>query len=92
MTKVALTENSVIEISIKVRLTVFNLSIASKVYYDTDEEMLVDYTGRIWSPLVMLENIGNREYEILTSDEDFEDILGLSIHEYPELETYISKQ
>ena len=92
MTKVALTENSVIEISIKVRLTVFNLSIASKVYYDADEEMLVDSTGRIWSPLVMLENIGNREYEILTSDEDFEDILGLSIHEYPELETYISKQ
>ena len=40
----------------------------------------------------MLENIGNREYEILTSDEDFEDILGLSINEYPELETYISKQ
>ena len=47
ITKVALTENSVIEISIKVRLTVFNLSIASKVYYDTDEEMLVDSTGRI---------------------------------------------
>jgi hypothetical protein len=92
MTKVALTENSVIEISIKVRLTVSNLSIASKVYYDTEEEHLVDSKDRIWSPLVMLENIGAGQYRTLTSTSDFEEKLGLTVHSYPEIETYITEK
>ena len=97
MTKIPLTENSVIEISLKVKLTVADLEQASKIYYDTNEEKLVDSQGRVWSPLMLLENIGETDkynelgqplYQILTSDEDFENELGLSIIEYTELETH----
>lgn len=89
MSKIPLTENSVIEISIKVKLNVADLKKAAEVYYDTNEEKLIDSNNRIWSPLMMLENIGAGQYRTLTSTSDFKEKLGLTVHSYPEIETYI---
>jgi 5-hydroxyisourate hydrolase-like protein (transthyretin family) len=91
MTKIPLTEKSVIEIHVKVKLTVDDLNRANKVCYDTEEEHLVDSSGRIWAPLVMLENIGAGDYKTLTSVADFEESLGLTVEEYTEIETYITE-
>ena len=86
MSKIPLVENSILEISIKVKINISDLEKASKIYYDTLEEKLVDSQGRVWSPLMMLENIEEGEYEILTSIEDFEEGLGLTVEEYSEIE------
>ena len=92
MTKIPLKENTIIEISIKVKLSVSHLDKAEELCYDTDEGKLVDSRERIWSPLVMLENIGAGQYKTLTSTSDFEESLGLTVHSYPEIETYIKEK
>lgn len=92
MTKIPLKENTIIEISVKVKLSVSHLGKAEELCYDTDEGKLVDSSDRIWSPLVMLENIGNGKYKTLTSTQDFEEKLGLTVYSYPEIETYITEE
>lgn len=98
MSKIPLVENSILEISIKVKLSISDLEKATQVYYDTIEEKIMDSQGRVWSPLMTLENIGEPEYyskarilihRTLITDNDFKNQLGLSIDEYTELETYV---
>ena len=92
MAKIPLAENTIIEIYVKVKLSVRHLGKAKELCYDTEEEHLVDFKDIIWSPLVMLENIGAGQYRTLTSTSDFEEKLGLTVHSYPEIETYITEK